>query len=80
MLALPAPEYAITDEKVQCAVGKLVTASPRIPSGKPIGDRAEREFREKVQSYRDRPGASGPTPQIITQADVDREIEKRRAK
>jgi hypothetical protein len=63
-------------EKSQAIVQDLVERMPKMPSARPIGDKFEKHLLEVLTPPADRPMPSEPTPQIITQADIDREKQK----
>jgi hypothetical protein len=68
----------ITDAKVQRAVQVLTAKAQRMPAARNGSDAAAGRLREILTAPCDRPELPGPTPQIITQEDVRREVEKLR--
>jgi hypothetical protein len=85
--ALPEPRalLASSDATPICAesqavIDELVQAMPRMPAAVPIGDALEARLREVLMGPIDRPQPPAPTPQIITETDVQRAVEQLHAK
>jgi len=80
-LALPPGHVVSVDPGFDAAIQKLAEAKALPPAAK-VDSEFTRVLRETVTAPQDRmplPPPPEPTPQIITQEDVDREVEKLRA-
>lgn len=73
-------EPEITDPAVERRVQQLAAAMPKMPNGKPLNTRLERTLREIETPPNLRAELPAPTPQIITQADVDAAVRDLHAK
>lgn len=75
LLAIGQREEIIEHPKIERAIQRAAEKMPAIPSGRPIGDRFEKLLAEAITAPVDRPLPPPPTPQVITQADIDRAVE-----
>jgi len=74
LLEGPKDEHPITDERVKRRVSQLAAAMPKMPSAAPVGGAFEKRLKEAMTAPQDRPPLPPPTPQVITQADIDRAV------
>jgi len=77
---LPAGHVVTADTETDRAVQKVAELKTMPKAPVLLNDRFAKTLRDIVTPPRDRPERPAPTPQIITQADIDRELRDKRAR
>jgi hypothetical protein len=68
----------IEDARIEKAISGAAAKMRRMPLARAVGGSFERDLRDIETAPWDRPELPGPTPQIITRADVESEVRRQR--